>query len=223
MPSNAFQSFKNNLEDIERIKEAYNHVKGNGRGKRSLDHFTRSGILLLAAYWELYIEEVLTESVEILLDNVETIESLPKSTQHMLYNYIMENSTERNLLPLRLANDGWKKLYKEILLNRLESFHTPKTDNINSLFKKFLGCKEISRQWSKDKEKSKQQSKFIDSFISHRGEIAHRGKSEDYQKIDILNSYIKVITEIAILTDNYLTEYLAGTTTERRPWNRIKT
>lgn len=215
MPSNAFQNFKNNLEDIERIKEAYNFLKGDGPGKRSLDHFTRSGILLLAAYWELYIEEVLTESVEILLDRVTTIDELPKSIQYMLFNYIKENSTEKNLLPLRLAGDGWKKMYKEILSNKLESFHTPKSENINALYKNFLGCKDISKQWTDEH--------LINSFITHRGEIAHRGRTEDYQRIEILNSYITRVTDIAIQTDNYLTTYLQGVTRKRQPWNRIRT
>lgn len=53
MPSGSFKVFKNYyMKDIEKLISNYETIKGEKRGKRSLDHLMRSGVLLLAAAWE---------------------------------------------------------------------------------------------------------------------------------------------------------------------------
>lgn len=68
MPSTAYKHFKKNELDVLKLMRNYTQLNDSigGRGKRALDHLTRSGILLLAGAWELYIEELLQEASKII-------------------------------------------------------------------------------------------------------------------------------------------------------------
>ena len=68
MPSKAYIEFEKNIVDVDHLISTHAAMNNGGRGKKGLGHITRSGIVMLCATWELYIESLLCESLKILTD-----------------------------------------------------------------------------------------------------------------------------------------------------------
>ncbi|WP_197030545.1 HEPN domain-containing protein, partial [Halomonas sp. BC04] len=110
MPSASFRKFENNLLiDVDRIIDSHYHLNHDGGGKRGLGHITRSGVLMLCAAWELYIEEVLLEGVDYFTHQLDSPKGLPKPVQKEIARSVKE--AKHDLKPLELAGEGWKDLY----------------------------------------------------------------------------------------------------------------
>lgn len=208
MPSKSYQKFFNyNLKDIQRLVENYNTLKGDGRGKKALDHITRSGILLLVAAWEVYIEEVLCESVDFISTKLRNPDNLPTDVKKTLSKFVAAHKHE--LKPFELAGQGWKKVYRDEIFRETEKLNTPKKANIDDLFLRYLGIDSISSNWTLGD---------IDFIVSTRGSIAHRMKSDKYIKMIILKGFMEEIRQYVSETDKYLYAYLTGIV-GKTPWN----
>jgi RiboL-PSP-HEPN len=78
MPSAARALFRDKLlPDVAAIIGTHRAVNPDGQGRRALGHLTRSGVIMLCASWELYVETVIQESVEFLVLGIELPDSLP--------------------------------------------------------------------------------------------------------------------------------------------------
>ncbi|MEK4091711.1 HEPN domain-containing protein [Viridibacillus sp. FSL H8-0110] len=207
MPSTAYKTFNNyNLKDIERLLDNHETVKGTGKGKRALDHITRSTILLLVASWELYIEEVVIESVEILIEKLDNPINLPNAVKKSISNYVKNDKNE--LAAFKLAGEGWKNIYRELIVAETDRLNTPKKDPINILFNRYLGLVNVSQYWK---------TNSLNTIVTHRGQIAHRVKSINYVTVNEVELYIEEIKQHVIETDKILCSYLKRITTHT-PW-----
>lgn len=213
MPSSSFTKFERNLlVDVERIINSHAQLNHNGKGRRGLGHITRSGVLMLCAAWELYLEEVLLEGVNYFIQKLDSPKLLPKAVQQELSRHVREAKHE--LKPLELAGDGWKVLYRNHANEVLQGLNTPKSGNLDPLFRKFLGIVQFSDWWSLGAQK-------INDFVTARGDIAHRGRDAQYVTIKSLHVYLQDIKQTVVDIDNQLTEYLCEKTPgPDRPWRR---
>lgn len=213
MPSSAFRKFERNmLVDVDRIIETHGNLNHDGRGRRGLGHITRGGVLMLCAAWELYVEEVILEGIQFVIANVDLPNALPKDVQKELARAVKES--KHDLKPLELAGEGWKSLYRNHAHETLAGLNTPKSGNLDPLFKRFLGVPSISGNWTVG-------AQTINDFVGVRGDIAHRGRDARYVTINRLAEYKRVISSAAIDTDNFLSEFLRDSTPGMaRPWNR---
>ena len=135
MPSRAFLKFETNmLSDVDRMIESHGQMNGDGRGRRGLGHLTRGGFLLLCAAWELYLEELILESVDVCAARVDNPDTLPEEVKHTISNYVRES--KHHFKPLFMAGDGWKLMYKELAREQTLNLNTPKGHNVNSMFLK---------------------------------------------------------------------------------------
>lgn len=212
MPSAALLKFENNLlGEVNRLIKSHRDLNHDGYGRRGLGHITRSGVLMLCAAWELYVEELLMESVKCFRDRLATPKELPKEVQKELSKHVKDSKHE--LKPLELAGDGWESLYMNHTTQTVELLNTPKSENLNILFRRFLGVKELSDQWSLG-------SKIIDDFVKARGDIAHRGRDTRYVTINKLNEYKTQVIQTILETDNFLADHLRDHTVGGSPWRR---
>ena len=167
---------------------------------------------MLCTAWELYVEEVILEGVQFFVSNVDAPNELPKDVQKELARTVKES--KHDLKPLELAGEGWKSLYQNHADETLVGLNTPKSGNLDSLFKKLLGVSSISENWGVG-------APTINDFVGVRGDIAHRGRAVSYVKISKLTEYKKTVSSAAMDTDNFLSEFLKDKTPGRsRPWNR---
>ena len=208
MPSNAFQQFRYNIVDVDRLVETHSTLHGGPVGKKGLGHLTRSGIVMLCASWELYLEVLCEEVVAYLSNELSSPDLLPKSVQHELAK--MAKTSKHELKPLEFAGDGWKLVLKSHAEDLCRSINSPKAGPINELFKKITGLDNLSDSWTCGKEK-------INDFVGVRGDIAHKGRQVAYIKIGELVNYRSMIDLSCVETDNAVAKYLRSISI--KPWN----
>ncbi len=210
MPSAAFQNFRYNIVDVDRLIETHTTMHGGTVGKKGLGHLTRSGIVMLCASWELYLEMLCEEVANYLSTQYSSPDQLPKRVQQELSK--MARDSKHELKPLEFAGDGWRVLLKNHAQDLCRGINTPKAGPINELFYRITGLETLSDSWVCGKEK-------INDFVSVRGDIAHTGRHADYIKIGELIEYRAVIDTVAVETDNELAKYFKGISVKKiKPW-----
>jgi RiboL-PSP-HEPN len=208
MPSNAFQNFRYNVVDVDRLVETHSILDGGTVGKKGLGHITRSGIVMLCASWELYLEMTCSEAAQLLSKAYSSPDKLPKKVQQELAK--MARDSKHELKPLEFAGDGWRELLTNNAVGLCNAINTPKAGPINELFSKAIGLDNLSDAWSCGKE-------AINDFVSVRGDIAHNGRHAEYIKIGKLIEYRSMIDATAVETDNIVANYLKEISI--KPWN----
>ena len=213
MPSAALQKFEANmLVDVDRIIDSHGDLNHDGMGRRGLGHITRSGVLMLCAAWELYLEELALESARVFVDRVDSPDQLPLPVQKEIAKVVRDSKHE--LKPLEMAGDGWVTIYQNQVGQLMSALNTPKSTNLDPLFKRILGVEEVSEFWSAGKQS-------INAFVSARGDIAHRGRDAGYVTINRLQEYRTLIVSSVVETDNCMADHLQSSTpTNRSPWRR---
>lgn len=114
MPSQAFKDFRYNLVDTRRLVTVHGLLSGGNPGKKGLGHLTRSGVVMLCASWELYVESLLVEAVHWLTSQHADPSTLPKAVKKTLASYVRNH--KHHLMPLSLAGAGWKHLLEAYAL-----------------------------------------------------------------------------------------------------------
>ena len=169
-PSSAYQTFKYNLVDVDRISEAYEELAPTGQGKRGLGHLTRSGIVTLCACWEQYAKDVIIEGVELIREAATTPDDLPDRVKQVLSRKVRD--AKHHLKPLELAGNGWRDVYLGYAKADVGRMHSPKAGNIQELMSSYLGVTEqLSDAWTSGKD-------TVNDFVDLRNSIAHKGRRE---------------------------------------------
>ena len=216
MPSNARQLFKRKLlPDVKKLLETHDELNPVGRGRRHLGHITRSGVLSLCSAWELYVEEVVLESAQFLMQDVDVPDGLPDRIKGMLVK--TAKADKHNFGVLNLCGTGWKAVYQRAVVIECAHLNTPKFGNISSLMHDWLGVDtdELENAWTHTKDD-------LNEFVTRRGEIAHRGADAEYVRRSALAEYCDLIDRFTIDTDNFLRNHLCECADDRRrPWNII--
>lgn len=212
MPSKAYIEFEKNIVDVDHLISTHAAMNNGGRGRKGLGHITRSGIVMLCATWELYIESLLCESLKILTDRKNTPKDLPTLIKKTLSKLVKEDKHE--LKPLELAGDGWRSTLLNYAKAETDLLHTPKSEKLDILYKRYLGMINFSSQWTTS-------SANLDSFVSKRGEIAHKGRQANYIKIGELKSDRETIDNLVTEIDKLILDYLITLDPAmNQPWRR---
>jgi RiboL-PSP-HEPN len=214
MPSRALGKFEGAMmKDVNRIIRTHADIQNGNPGNMGLGHLTRSGVLLLCAAWELYIEELLIEAVAANIARTPTPDGLSVPVKKTISQYIKDSKHE--LKPLAMAGDGWKTIYLEIAREKVVSLNTPKKHNIDQLYLVLVGASELSNAWSLS-------AAAVNDFVEVRGDIAHRGSDAGNVHMNRLRDVFKPqISKCAIETDNAISTYIRNTFQPHSyPWNR---
>ena len=210
MPSSAFLSFRDNCIDVERLIEAHAELNDGSPGKKGLGHITRSGVVMLCAAWELYIESLLVESTKFLVAACASPDNLPLPVQKSLAKHVRDSKHE--LKPLMLAGDGWKKVHITHAELVCAGVNTPKAGPIGEIYSEFIGFDDLPSKWPCGPAE-------VNKFVGVRGDIAHTGRSASYVKIWELENYLHIIDEAAVSSDNEVSTYLVATAPGGyKPW-----
>jgi hypothetical protein len=212
MPSIAYTEFKKNIIDVDNLIAAHTTLNTGSRGKKGLGHITRSGIVMLCATWELYIETLLCESLQILLHRKNNPRELPTLVKKTLSRLVKED--KHDLKPIELAGDGWRSTLLTYARTEIDLLHTPKSEKLDILYKRYLGLIDFSEKWNTS-------PRDLDDFVSKRGEIAHKGRQAKYIKIGELKRDKEVINSLVSEIDQLLLTYLIDQDPGmNQPWRR---
>jgi hypothetical protein len=129
---------------------------------------------MLCAAWELYVEELLVESAEVLSTRASSPSQLPFAVQKEIAEAVRESKHE--LKPLEMAGDGWQHVYISHVTLLASGLNSPKSTVVDPLFERLTGTVEIWSAWSVSAD-------TVNDFVKARGEIAHRGRAAAYVTI----------------------------------------
>ncbi|WP_419912425.1 hypothetical protein [Hoeflea sp.] len=116
--------------------------------------------------------------------------------------------------PLELAGVGWENLYTSHVRDVIGKLNTPKAGEIDEKYRSLLG-------WTKPSEKWTRGNRYIDEFVSVRGDIAHRGSDAKYVRINSLrDDYRLGVPATAIEHDNAACDFVNDNSNGQRPWRR---
>ena len=110
------------------------------------------------------------------------------------------------------ASAAMSAFYRASLEADLKIFHSPSTDRVRQLFKKYLSL-DVSDAWSWNNCDSDTARKELNRLVKKRGDIAHRslrpGSGEPQPKQhavtrDDLRKHIHFISQVATSTDSFL-------------------
>lgn len=179
MPSEARQTFEENCSEVERLLEIHSLVTPSGPGrKHKVEVLNRSAILMTCAFWEAYVEDACTEVVEHVVAQASGPVTLPLSLRKTIAAQLKNDKNE--LAVWRLAEGGWRSVVQTNLANltkqRNFSFMSPKAAPIDDLFETALGIQGISDEWKRQGIDSAACRTRLDTYVTLRGDIAHRGR-----------------------------------------------
>lgn len=209
MPSKAYDNFKKNSKQVDKLLKAFTDMRPPTRGRKHLDHFTRAAIVFLCSSWEVYVEQIALESGKIISSRMNTPSDLPVVIQKTI-SLVVKNA-KHDLEPVRLAVD-WKDYYHKIIEKYIANLNTPKNAQVTELFHKYIGI---------DGNKLKAKVPLladINKIVTTRGDIAHNIFSEDYVKKELVEQYYDTIRNLTKQIDLYLWDYIPEITNGKRPW-----
>ncbi|WP_171122070.1 MULTISPECIES: HEPN domain-containing protein [unclassified Ruegeria] len=211
MPTKARKLFRDKLlPDVTNLLAAHRTLNPTGRGRRSLGYITRSGVLMLCAAWEVYIEEIIKEGVEHLTNELDTPHTLPNRVKGKLAQAAKKDQHEFGVL--NLSGDGWELVLKTHSAELCERLNTPKFGQVTELLHDWLGVdsEALENSWRHDRA-------HLNEFVTLRGEIAHRGADAQYVRVSTLRAYKEAIDQFVVDTDRFLCGHLQNISGVR-PW-----
>ncbi|HEY3317814.1 MAG TPA: HEPN domain-containing protein [Coriobacteriia bacterium] len=167
-----------NCKDVVRLLEIHGQLtQGTPGRKHRVAVLNKSAVMMTCAFWEAYVEDVCAEAVDHLVDHIEHPAQLPMDLRKELAAKIKEEHHE--LAVWRFADDGWRTVIREnrekLVRERNHSFMSPKSHQVDKLFKETLGIPAITDDWSRPKMDSAHCRVRLDHYVTLRGDLAHRG------------------------------------------------
>jgi len=179
MGTAARATFEANTQDVVRLMELHEEFGGTDPGRRvGLEVLNKSGIVLMCAVWEAYVEDLAAEAIEHFVENG-TAAKLPVALREAVGK---ELKTDRDAAsPWKLAGRGWKRelrsRLKGLQAQRNLSLNTPKAPQVDRFFETALGIPEVSDSWRWPGMNATRARAKLDEYVSLRGDIAHRGET----------------------------------------------
>ncbi|MFA5811064.1 MAG: HEPN domain-containing protein [bacterium] len=216
MPSESEKKFVKNTWQVERLLEIHEHIAGCGRGRKyQLEILNKSAIVILTACWEAYIEDLCRESLDFLMKNLEIPDLLSASMKVAASRSLRENRDEREVW--KLAGSGWKSIVKPFILNSVDSFNTPKTDNVDELVERATGLKKLSQRWKWRGMSTKGSKRKLDSLIKIRCDIAHAVSSAKPVRKGHVQDALDFIKRLVSVSDGECRKQIHNVT-NKYPW-----
>lgn len=203
MASKAFGEFRRQIDDIRRLLEIHAKLGGSGPGRKyRLEVLNKSAIVLITAFWEAYCEDLATEALNHIVDHAKSADAIPKEIKKQVAIELKKDQNE--IAVWSLCGENWRALLKSRLNTLRETrdrqFSTPKSANIDNLFKCALGIDTISADWAWRNVKSDAARKKLDKFVNMRNSIAHRGGAPIRCTLRNVRSYFAFIKKIVSKT-----------------------
>jgi hypothetical protein len=215
------KSLYDNLVEVALLLEIHRQIAGPTVGaKHNVEVLNKSGIVLLVACWEAYVEDLAGESFKLLLRRAKDPNAFSTKVLIAASKALREDKDARRVWDL--AGDGWRTVLRnhqgQVVRRYIGNLNTPKPDRIDELFASLLGLSSVSRRWSWRKCNPAQARARLNRLVELRGSIAHRVSTpRSVQKKDVVNS-ADFVGRLAVATHNAVSAYL-GTALGHRPWD----
>jgi hypothetical protein len=220
MPSRAADRFEENRKDIEQLWAIHEDVAGEGPGrKHGVDVLNRAAIIFITACWESFVEDLATEAFDFLLANVPNAQAVPTKVRNFSTRSLLDQKDPGKLWDL--ADSGWRQLlisHRAATIERwIGTLNTPKSAQTNALFEELLGIPQISAHWHWQRMTPEQAAEKLDSYITIRGNIAHRTEHDETVYRNWTEDYLGHVNSLVNKTEAATAAHLFAAT-GRQPW-----
>jgi hypothetical protein len=166
-----------NLKEVERLLEIHTKIAGSTVGaKHKVEVLNKSGIVLLVACWEAFIEDLAEVSFRLQLRRAKRPDIFPPKVLVLASKKLREDKDERRVWDL--AGDGWKTVLRDhqdqVLKRYIGNLNTPKPKQIDELFSSLIAVPKVSKKWSWHRCTPAKARARLDKLVTLRGAIAHR-------------------------------------------------
>ena len=167
------------MTEIEDLFEMHEDIteKKVGKPAAKVAVLNKAGLVLVCAFWQSYCEEILFE----ILGHYKSGKSadVPKALRTVLGERLLKKSQPEYAAAWRLTAKGWATVIDDLIAN-LQSdtarpLDSPTSENVNKVFKKYLGVSDLSKKWRWPGMTYEQAVDKLDEFIKRRHRLAHRG------------------------------------------------
>src|SRR5258708_4930723 len=123
------ETFQENLGQVKNLLTIHEFATGNKPGRRHSGFSTlnKSGVVLLVACWEAFIEDLADKTFSSLLRTAKSPLSFSTDVQKLIVKALREDRHELKML--ELAGGGWKKVFHDhkskTLAKYIYGFSTP--------------------------------------------------------------------------------------------------
>lgn len=215
--SSPFDGLQQNMKDVDRLLKIHEEQTGINAGRRyKVAVLNKSGVVLITACWEAFIEDVVTTALEFIMNKISSEKKLPEELQKIVAQHLRNHKHELKVWDL--AGRRWKSTAAEILKLPVDRFHNPTSNKIDELFKKALDLKEVSENWCWRSMSKKRASERLDDYVNRRHDIAHRVKTDKVVSKEVVKAYATHVRHLAEITSNKIRDHVY-TITGKNPWD----
>ncbi|MEO0487547.1 MAG: HEPN domain-containing protein [Pseudomonadota bacterium] len=225
MASKARAAFDKNAKDIKRLIELHEDVGGTAPGRRyGLEVLNKSAIVLITAFWEAYCEDIAAEGLAHIVKHAKSADALPNELKKTIAKRLKQQQHELEVW--KIADDGWRGYLsdhlEELKKQRDRKLNTPKSDQIDELFKAAVGIEKMSGNWYWPKRmKSDRAREKLDDYVSLRGAIAHRGQHDTSVTKKNVTDYFELVQDLVSKTGGAVNSHVLKVT-NKRLWPRVR-
>ena len=202
-----------NLKEVERLLEIHTKIAGSTVGaKHKVEVLNKSGIVLLVACWEAFIEDLAEVSFWLQLRRAKRPDIFPSKVLTLASKKLREDKDERRVWDL--AGDGWRTVLQhhqdQVLKRYIGNLNTPKPKQIDELFSSLIAVPRMSKKWSWHKCTPAKARSRLDKLVTLRGAIAHRVSApRSVRKSDVEHA-ASFIWRLAVATHNAINTCLSA-------------
>lgn len=211
----AIETFEENARQVDRLIEIHGVVAGQGPGyKSNVAVLHKSAMVLLTAFWEAFCEDLAAEALEHIVEHAGSASALPKELRKSIASDLEGDSND--LAVWAIADSGWRDVLRKrmaaLTTERNRRLNTPKTVQIDELFRKAVGMNLVSSNWRWKGMKVTQARDKLDTMVGIRGSIAHRGDAESAVVKEDVENYLAFIRRLAAVTHRAVNGFVSDAT-----------
>jgi hypothetical protein len=209
-----------NTEEVLNLIRLHAIIVGGKRGRPpNLEVLSKSGVVLLVACWEAFIEDLAWNSFEFLLANADSPKVIPMKVLTYASKKLKDDPDERKVW--ELSGEGWKDVlrkYRDEIIDRyIGRLNTPRPAYVDSLFEKMIGLNNLSKLWKWRGVSNESAINKLNRLVTLRGEIAHRVTASRSVRRRYVERSSGFIQRLAAISSNASRELLLSRT-GNEPW-----
>jgi hypothetical protein len=224
MPSSqtpdSIRGLNQNIGEVRRLLAIHEHVGGASPGrKHNLEVLNKSGIVLLVACWEAFIEDLASAAFDAMLTHATDHTIFPADVLTLASHGLKNASDNREVW--KLAGSGWKSVLHthkaEVFKEYVGKLNTPKPKHIDALFSALIGLSSMSQGWAWSKTSTDAAIEKLNRLVELRGSIAHRvAAAKSVHKSDV-TAHMDFIYRLAVRSSNRTRAFIYSRV-KVRPW-----
>lgn len=158
----------------------------------------KSAVILSFAYWERFVEDLLSEGCDFIAKGLRNPNDLPQVTKEKIALFSINENREKNHAEFTnsvwsFAGEGWSDKYKEFVQKRIESINTPNIKNVKDAFFDVFGIRNVFDGFSTVTSTNEELMGLFNTYIEKRHKLVHGDSKALYTiKIEDIESWISI-------------------------------